>query len=197
MKKMTPEELEQFIHRELRALPARKAPVGFEARLQSALQEREARRALSPEQLEQLVHRELRALPPRRAPRSLELRVMAALEQQAAVAWYHKSWSHWPAAVRAAFLAFATAVTGGVLAAFYLMARGVDTGALVASAGARFGLFAKLYHAGVWTVEFTANAVGGIPPLWLYGGAALVAALYATFFGLGAAAYRTLYRPNA
>ena len=196
MKKMTPEELEQFIHRELRALPPRPAPAGFEARLQSALQERTARPALAPEQLEQLIHRELRSLPLRRAPRSLESRVQAALEHQAAVAWYHKSWSYWPAAIRAAFLAIATAVAGGFMGAFYLMSNGVDTGALVESASAKLGLFTKLYHAAVWTVDFAANAFGSIPSLWLYGGVALVAALYATFFGLGAAAYRTLYRHN-
>jgi len=196
MKKMTPAELEQFIHRELRALPPRQAPAGFEARLAAAIQEREARPALSPEQLEQLVHRELRALPPRRAPRSLEARVMAALEHQAAITWYHKSWSYWPAAVRAAFLALATGVAGGFMTAFYLMSNGVDTGALVESAGARLGFFTKMYHVAVWVAEFTVNMFGSIPPLWLYGGLALIAALYATFFGLGAAAYRTLYRHN-
>jgi hypothetical protein len=196
MKKMTPEELEQFIHRELRALPLRKAPPDFEARLQSAIQEREARRALAPEQLEQLVHRELRALPLRRAPRSLEARVMAALEHQAAVAWYHKSWTYWPAAVRAAFLAVATAVSGGVIAAFYLMVTGVETSTFVAETGARLGFLTKIYHTAVWVVEFAANVFNSIPPLWLYGSLALVAALYATLFGLGAAAYRTLYRHN-
>jgi hypothetical protein len=194
--KMTPEELEKFIHRELRALPPRKAPAGFEQRLQAAVEARVALQAVAPEQLEQFVHRELRALPPRRAPRSLESRVLAAIEHQATVAWYHKSWSYWPAAARGAFLAFATAVTGGVLAAFYLMFNNVDTGALVDSAGTRFGLVTKLYHVAGWGVDFTANVFGSIPSLWLYGGAALVAALYATFFGLGAAAYRTLYRQN-
>ena len=139
MKKMTPEQLEQFIHRELRALPPRKAPPGFEARLLSAIESRQAQPALAPAQLEQLVHRELRALPLRRAPRSLEARVLAALEHQAAVAWYHKSWSYWPAAIRAAFLVVATAVAGGVTGAFYLMSSGVDTGALVESASARLG----------------------------------------------------------
>lgn len=196
MKKMTPEELEQFIHRELRALPPRKAPAGFEARLLSAIQEREARRVLAPEQLEQLVHRELRALPLRKAPRTLEARVLAAIEHQAAVAWYHKSWTYWPAAVRAAFLAVATGVAGGFMAAFYLMFNGVDTGALVESAGTRLGFLTRFYHVAVWIVDYAASAFGSIPPLWLYGGLALVGALYATFFGLGAAAYRTLYRHN-
>lgn len=194
--KMTPEELEKFIHRELRALPARKAPTGFEQRLQTAVEARLAPHASTPEHLEQLVHRELRALPPRRAPRSLESRVLAAIERQATVAWYHKSWAYWPAAVRAAFLAVATGVAGTIVAAFYLVFNGAETSALVTQAGERLSLLTKLYHAFVWVAGFTGNIFGNIPPLWLYGGVALVAALYATFFGLGAAAYRTLYRNN-
>ena len=44
--------------------------------------------------------------------------------------------------------------------------------------------------AGVYSVavDFTSQMVGSIPSLWLYGGLAVVAALYATFFGLGAVA---------
>ena len=196
MKKMTPEELEQFIHRELRALPPRKAPAGFEARLSAAIQESETRRALSPGRLEQLVHRELRMLPLRRAPRTLEARVLAALEQQAAIAWYHKSWSYWPAAIRASFLAVSTAVTGAVVAAFYLGLNGVDTAAVAAQAGEQLSLFSRIYHAAGWIADLGARVFDSIPSLWLYGSLALIAALYATFFGLGAAAYRTLYRNN-
>ena len=194
--KMTPEDLEKFIHRELRALPPRKAPAGFETRLQAAVEARLAVHALSPEQLEQFIHQNLRALPPRRAPRALESRVLAALEHQATVAWWHKSWAGWPAAVRAAFLAVATGFAGASIAAFYLVLNGAETSALVSQAGARLSLFTALYHAVVWVVGFAGNIFGNIPPLWLYGGVALVAALYATFFGLGAAAYRTLYRNN-
>lgn len=37
------------------------------------------------------------------------------------------------------------------------------------------------------------HAIGrSLPPLWLYGGLALVGAMYVALFGLGAAAYRTL-----
>ena len=58
-----------------------------------------------------------------------------------------------------------------------------------------------------WVNPFLAvmSSVGGIaavlvriiPPLWLYGGLALGIMLYVALFGLGAAAYRTLYlRPS-
>jgi hypothetical protein len=194
--KMTPEDLEKFIHRELRALPPRKAPAGFETRLQAAVEARLAVRTQSAEQLEQLVHRELRGLPLRQAPRSLESRVLAAIEHQATVAWYHKSWAYWPGAVKAAFLGVATGVSGAAIAAFYLITQGAETSALTAAAGERFGGVAALFHVCRWMAGYVSDTIASIPPLWLYGGLAFVAALYATFFGLGAAAYRTLYRNN-
>jgi hypothetical protein len=197
MKKMTPEELEQFIHRELRALPSRKAPAGFEARLQAAVEAHTTRSALAPEQLEQLVHRELRALPARRAPRTLEARVLAAIEHQAAVVWYHKSWSYWPAAIRAAFLVVATSVTGAVVAAFYLGLGNVENSAVASEAVSRFDGLVRLGNTFSGLVDFASMVIRNIPSLWLYGGAAFVMLMYATFFGLGAAAYRTLYRNNA
>jgi len=194
--KMTPEELEKFIHRELRGLPPRKAPAGFETRLQAAVEARLALRTQSSEQLEQLVHRELRSLPLRKAPLSLESRVLAAIEHQATVAWYHKSWAYWPGAVKAAFLGVATGVSGAAIAAFYLITQGADTSALTAAAGERFAGAAALCHVFRWMTSYVGETIASIPPLWLYGGLAFVAALYATFFGLGAAAYRTLYRNN-
>jgi len=45
-------------------------------------------------------------------------------------------------------------------------------------------------------IDFTSLIIRNIPPLWLYGGAAFAMLMYATFFGLGAAAYRALYRSN-
>ena len=151
---------------------------------------------MTPEELEKFVHQNLRSLPARQAPGTLEARVMAAIEQRAAIAWYHKSWAYWPAAVRAAFLALATGVTGAIMIGFYLMFYGVDTSAVAAVAGQRLSFFANCYHSVAWIAELGFNQISRIPALWLYGGATLIAALYATFFGLSAAAYRTLYRHN-
>lgn len=191
---LTPEELEKFIHRELRALPPRKAPAGFESRLQAAVEARTALRNLAPEQVEKMVHQELRSLPLRRAPATLESRVLAAIEHQASVAWYHKSWAYWPAGVRAAFLGFATALSGGAIAAFYMMSQQAETSALTAAAGERLATAAALFHVFRWMTTYLSETISSIPPLWLYGGLAIVAGMYATFFGLGAAAYRALYR---
>ncbi len=195
-KKMTPEELEKFIHRELRALPPRKAPAGFEARMQAALAARSTQAVVTPERLEQLVHRELRALPLRKAPAGFEARVMAEIERRAAVAWYHKSWSYWPAAVRAAFLAVGTGVAGATVAAFYLISQGAAVDAVVQEVASGFGWITRIVGAIAWTGNFIKQLAGGIPPLWLYGGLAFIAAMYATFVGLGTVAYRYLYRTN-
>ncbi len=151
---------------------------------------------MTPEELEKFIHQNLRSLPPRRAPRSLESRVLAAIEQQAMIPWYHKSWSYWPSAVRMAFLAGAAGVTGALVTAFYLMCNGANASAVAVQAGERLSLFTKIYHLALWMADFAVQVFGRIPSLWLYGGLALVAALYATFFGLGAFAYRTLYRNN-
>ena len=40
--------------------------------------------------------------------------------------------------------------------------------------------------------DFGAIMARNIPPLWLYAGLAFFAAIYATLFGLGAAAYKAL-----
>lgn len=192
--KMTPEELEKFIHRELRALPPRQAPAGFAARLQAAVEARTAQSVPAPEQLEACIHHELRALPPRRAPRTLEGRVLAEVERRAAIAWYHKSWTYWPASVRVGFLAFGTVFAGAAMVAFYLFSQGTAVGTVTQEITAGFGWITRIAGAFAWTGHFVRQLVGGIPPLWLYGGLAFIAAMYATFVGLGTAAYRYLYR---
>lgn len=195
-KKMTPEELEQFIHRELRALPPRKAPEGFAARLQAAVEARTSVPAQTAESLEQVVHRELRRLPLRQAPRSLESRVLAEIERRATVAWYHRSWSYWPAAVRAAFLMLGTSFAAVAVTAFYRLSQGAAAEAVLHDVGTGFGWVTRLVAVGSWSVNFFQQLVASIPPLWLYGGLAIIGSLYAVFVGVGAAAYRYLYRRN-
>lgn len=191
---MTPEELERFIHRELRALPTRKAPEGFAARLQAAVEARSAAPAQAAGHLEQTIHRELRSLPLRRAPHTLEARVLAEIERRAAVAWYHKSWSYWPSAVRVAFMVLGFALAGGGVAAFYLLSQGVAADALVQEVGAGLGWIGRVFGAVSWTANFVRQLIAGIPPLWLYGGLAFLASMYATFVGVGTVAYRYLFR---
>jgi hypothetical protein len=147
------------------------------------------------QKLEQVLHQALSGLPPRRAPSALESRVANELARRAQLPWWRASFANWPVGARVMFVfvcAVLVAVTilGGVSA--YLGDRSFDEASavllswaqpfltVVSSAG---GLVALLVHV--------------IPPLWLYGIFGVGIFLYVTLFGLGAAAYRTLYLPSS
>ncbi|HSZ09667.1 MAG TPA: hypothetical protein VK794_14090 [Steroidobacteraceae bacterium] len=140
---------------------------------------------------ERAVDQALKGLPPRRAPSTLESRVIHELQRRAALPWWRVSFVHWPAAPRVAFVIIcialvAATILGGV-SAFVGVGSLSEMAALVLSWAHPF--LAVLSSAG----GLAALLVHIIPPLWLYGGLALGIVLYVTLFGLGAAAYRTLY----
>ena len=64
------------------------------------------------EKLERLIQSAVKGLPLRQAPRSLELKVLAEIERRSALPWWHKSFAHWPTAVKIGFF-----VTSGAVAA--------------------------------------------------------------------------------
>lgn len=138
------------------------------------------------DELERLVDRALRQQPLRHAPSSLEARVLAAIEQRATASWWHKSFAHWPHAARAAYLvASAGCVYLGLRAAVWLLAS-------FHSAKVTFTLPPEV----TWIHTMLAAigvVVRDMPSLWIYGGLAALAAMYATVFGISATAYRTLY----
>jgi hypothetical protein len=141
--------------------------------------------------LERAVDQALKGLPLRRAPGTLESRVIHELQRRAALPWWRVSFAHWPAAPRVAFVVIcialvAATILGGV-SAFGGVGSLNEMAALVLSWAHPF--LAVLSSAG----GVTALLVHIIPPLWLYGGMAFGIVLYVTLFGLGAAAYRTLY----
>lgn len=146
----------------------------------------------SPEELEKLIHDTLKSLPPRRAPRSLEQRVHAAIAARVALPWWKQSYRAWPIAVRLAFLVISGALAVGLMLATVWVMTGFQSSEL-----------AQAFATPLLWIELARNAVAGIgnvcavvvrqiPPLWLYGGLAAFAAMYAALFGIGAAAYRTL-----
>ncbi len=149
----------------------------------------------SEQKFEKLMSQALRGLPSRRAPGTLEARVLAELQRRAALPWWRVGFAHWPAVPRAAFIAvcaalIAATILGGASAAIGM--RSLNEAAalplswmhplltLLSSAGGVAALLARV-----------------IPPLWLYGALAFGIVLYVALFGLGAAAYRMLYRPSS
>jgi len=146
------------------------------------------------DKLERLLQRELSALPLRRAPGTLESRVLGELARRAALPWWQRSFANWPVGPRVIFVLICVALIGATFLGGVSAVLGVrsltEVGALLlswiqpalvvaASAGGLAALLLRL-----------------IPPLWLYGSLAVGAMLYVMLFGLGAAAYRMLYRPS-
>ncbi len=141
--------------------------------------------------LERLLDRTLRELPLRRAPPGLEARVFAELRRRAALPWWRRSFAYWPLLARAGFVVTCMAL---VALAFLEGAWAVARLTALNTSGAPSMFWAREALAAVAGAgQLAALIVGTVPPEWLYAGLAVSAALYAALFGLGAAAYRTLY----
>lgn len=145
----------------------------------------------SPEELEKLIHQTLRSLPDRRAPRSLESRVLATLAARRAQPWWKQSFAQWPVAARSMFILLSVSLVALLVAGS--MTAGLERPDLANAFAGQIAFFENLrgsFHA---LVALCAPAVRAIPMVWLYAGIGCLVALYVTVFGLGAAAYRTLY----
>jgi len=143
------------------------------------------------EALERLLEGTLRELPLRRAPVSLESRVFGELERRASLPWWRRSFMHWPAPARAAFLLMcgalvALAFMGGAAAVAGLSTL-LESDAPSLSWAHQIGAFMGS------AVNLATLLARTLPVAWLYQGIAVCAVLYAVLFGLGAAVYRTLY----
>ncbi len=148
---------------------------------------------MNPEELEKIVHAALRALPDRRAPATLEARVLAAIERRAALPWWHQSWSYWPQWVRAGFLVFGGGLAGLLLIGGIYLQAGFDLGTIRDALAPALALFDRVQGYGRLLADFVALVGRHIPSWFLYAVIGFVAGLYAMLFGLGAAAYRTLW----
>lgn len=140
---------------------------------------------------EQLLDQVLRELPLRHAPATLEARVFRELERRAARPWWYRGFTAWPLATRAAFVA----LCGAIIGFSFLEGSWVTAGARILNGAGALALswIHPAVAATAWAGEFSALLVRVVPSTWLYGVFAAGAMLYAALFGLGAAAYRTLY----
>jgi hypothetical protein len=148
------------------------------------------------QELERAMSQALRGLPLRRAPSTLESRVIGELQRRAALPWWRGSFAHWPAAPRVAFVMTCIALVAATILGGVSALVGVRSLSEIAALALSWAhpFLAVLSSAG----GVTALLVRVIPPMWLYAGMALGAVLYMALFGLGAAAYRTLYlRPSS
>ena len=146
-----------------------------------------------PDALERTIREAVRGLPPRSAPRALERRVLAEIARRAALPWWRKSFAHWPMGARAVFILACTGLVKATLMGVVWLMSGFDATAFKTA-------FAEPY-AWMQKVVTVVSAVSGsfeivlrnIPSLWLYAGLVMFAAMYATLFGIGAAAYKAIH----
>jgi hypothetical protein len=143
------------------------------------------------QRLSELLDSTLRRLPSRRAPPELESRVLREVERRAAQPWWRQTFAHWPPAARAAFVVICSALVGLVFLGSNWTATTVQSlhGSAALSLSSLHQALAIMTAAG----ELAALLANAMPPAWLYVGLAAGSVLYAVLFGLGAAAYRTLY----
>lgn len=147
----------------------------------------------TPDPLERTIHRALRELPTRRAPRTLEERVLAEIARRAALPWWRKSFAHWPLVARAVFAVVLIGVVKFVLMGAVWVTAGFDAEQFREAFATPFAWMEAGFSVVNAISGFFEIVLRSIPPLCLYGGLAVLASLYAALFGLGAAAYRTLY----
>ena len=176
MPRPTPDEFDKIIDQALRDLPE------VEKLADAAL-------AAVPD-LEKSIHRVLREQPLRRAPRSLESRVLAAITAQQKLPWWRQSFVHWPLAARGVFLVVTALLAAAIIALCFRTSGEVQAASLLTGP---LALWAKVSAIFGGVGNLCAVVWRSIPPLWLYGGLAFIAAMYAALFGLGAAAYRSLF----
>lgn len=137
------------------------------------------------DRLERLVERVLRDQPPLRAPRELEQRVLAQIALRTSLPWWRKSFAHWPAPARLAFLIIGAVLTGAALEAGGWLFAPLDSAARTLQVPPEVTLVQTVFTALLTVVQ-------SVPPVWIYGGIAVLSILYAALFGIGAAAYRTV-----
>ena len=143
------------------------------------------------DRLENLVGRALRETPLRRAPPSLESRVLREIGRRAALPWWRRSFSRWPRPARVGFILTCGAIIAVVLAAWPWTEGGALAGAAAWSSWLPWVRPALILVEAARQLDSALS--GAIPAEWLYAVLAAGAILYAALFGLGAAAYRTLY----
>jgi hypothetical protein len=144
-----------------------------------------------PEKLEAAIHRILRSVPDRKAPAGFESRVLAELSRRASLPWWRKSYAYWPSPVRVVFFAGSALAAALLVSGLIVLGRSPGVNELAGAAQP----FAWLGMAGEFVNSINYNmrlVIGAIPPLWLYGAIAAIAASYAALGAIGAAAYRVL-----
>jgi len=146
------------------------------------------------EEWERELHRELDALPEREAPPTLIPSVMNRIHAAESPAWYRASWWQWPPVLRAASVALALAVLGGL---GWLSGSFVDLGLGQLAVRA----YVELKESLLFAINLSETLLGSNATFWREHGqliliavAAMVLATYLTCVAAGTALYQLAWR---
>ncbi len=142
--------------------------------------------------LERLIQRTLRGQPSLHAPATLQARVLAEIGDRAARPWWQQGFLRWPLLPRVAFLLVCAGLVKTAIGVTAWLIGSIQAVSLadvlpVSQLETAGRVFAPITRTGAFLFE-------SIPMHWLIAVAFAGVTLYAAFFGLGAAAYRTLYK---
>jgi hypothetical protein len=141
-------------------------------------------------QLEKTLHATLRGQPVLRAPSTLEQRVRAEIARRDARPWWQRTFAEWPVLPRAAFVALSGCAACISIAGTLAVLNG--PGAEMAAAFLRD--FSVLRGMAQSVVASGVQKLGTLSPGWWYLAGGVMAAAYAGLLGLGATAYRLLWK---
>lgn len=150
------------------------------------------------DRLARQIHAALRQLPPLKAPATLESRVLRELARLEARPWWRQGFGRWPLAARALFVPLSAGFIKLAFLSIGAFGSAVNTAqqsTVVSTAESRWqalsGALQSLRTLGALVIQ-------DVPQVWIYGVVGFGLLLYASLFGIGAAAFRSLVvTPNA
>lgn len=150
------------------------------------------------ERLAQQIHATLQRLPPLKAPATLESRVLRELARREARPWWRQGFGRWPPAARMLFVP----LSAGFIKLAFLSVGALGSAVSSAQQSPVLDTAATRWQALSGALQslrtIGALVVQGVPQIWIYGAIGVALFLYASLFGIGAAAFRSLVvTPNA
>lgn len=142
---------------------------------------------------EPLIDRTLRDLPLQSAPSDLQANVFAEIRRRAALPWWRRPFAQWPMSIRMAFVALCLGLANSSVALLRWLSAEPRSVELSDALSRPVTWLERLDSLMLGTQDFLVLLLRHLPTPLLYGALFTVALLYVALFGIGAAAYRTLY----
>jgi hypothetical protein len=144
------------------------------------------------DRLAQQVHATLGKLPPLQAPSTLESRVLRELARREARPWWRQGFGRWPLGARVLFVPLSAGFIKLAFLSTGVFGSAVNSAQHMTALSTVQSRWQALSAAAQSLYSLGTLAMHQVPQVWIYGIIGLGLFLYASLFGIGAAAFRTL-----